>query len=77
LLNLLRERDMLPADWRRVVKLALFLCPTLVMNLRARAGFHNEVSSAIGFAVAVMAGSEPVAGQDFVSGFLDGIAPGG
>jgi len=75
LLKLLRSENLLAADWRRVVKLALFLCPTLVMNLRAGAGLHNEVSSAIGFAVAVMAGSEPVDGRDFVSSFLDGIDP--
>ena len=25
---------LLQADWRRVVRLGLFLCPTLVMNLR-------------------------------------------
>lgn len=56
----LAARDMLPADWREVIRLALFLCPTLVMNLRAGAGRHNPVSSAIGFAVAVMAGSEAV-----------------
>jgi hypothetical protein len=77
LLRLLRERELLPADWRRVVKLGLFLCPTLVMNLRAGVGGHNEVSSAIGFAVAVMAGSEPLDGRDFVAEFLDGIDPGG
>jgi len=75
LLTLLRDKNLLPEDWRKVVKLALFLCPTLVMNLRAGAGFHNDVSSAIGFAVAVMAGSEPVNGRDFVSSFLDGIDP--
>jgi hypothetical protein len=75
LLTLLRDKNLLPEDWRKVVKLALFLCPTLVMNLRAGAGFHNDVSSAVGFAVAVMAGSEPVNGRDFVSAFLDGIDP--
>jgi len=57
----LQSRGLLPPDWRDVLRLALFLCPTLVMNLRAGAGRHNPVSSAIGFAVAVMAGSPPVA----------------
>ncbi len=75
LLALLRDRGMLPEDWRRVVRLALFLCPTLVMNLRAGVTSHNPVSSLIGLAVAVMVGSEPVRGEDVVTGFLDAIAP--
>jgi hypothetical protein len=43
------------------------------MNLRAGAGRHTPVSSAIGFAMAVMAGSEPVkepAACDPVAPFL-------
>lgn len=75
LLAELKARGMLPADWRRVVRLGLFLCPTLVMNLRAGAATHNPVSSLIGLSVAVMAGSEPVAGEDIVSRFLDAIDP--
>jgi len=75
LLRLLRSRAMLPAAWRKIVRLALFLCPTLVMNLRAGAGLHTKKSSAIGFAMAVMAGSEPVDGHDPVSRFLDAIDP--
>ena len=71
----LAARNMLPHDWRRVIRLALFLCPTLVMNLRAGAGSHNPASSLIGFSVAVMAGSEPVAGEDVVTAFLDVISP--
>ncbi|WP_412178885.1 hypothetical protein [Rhizobium sp. TRM96647] len=75
LLAELAARDMLPADWRTVIRLGLFLCPTLVMNLRAGATTHNPVSSLIGFSVAVMAGSEPVEGDDVVSRFLDSIDP--
>lgn len=75
LLAALKARGMLPADWRRVVRLGLFLCPTLVMNLRAGAATHNPVSSLIGLSSAVMAGSEPVAGADRVSRFLDAIDP--
>jgi hypothetical protein len=66
---------MLPADWRRIIRLALFLCPTLVMNLRAGATSHNPVSSLIGLAVAVMVGSEPISGEDVVTRFLDAVAP--
>lgn len=76
LLANLKARGLLPADWRRVVRLGLFLCPTLVMNLRADATSHNPVSSLIGLSIAVMAGSEPVAGEDVVSRFLDAIDPG-
>ena len=77
LLRLLRECGMLPADWRRVVRLALFLCPTLVLNLRAGAegGSHNPVSSAIGLSVAVAMGAEP-ASPDTLSRLLDAIDPG-
>lgn len=75
LLTELRARNMLPADWRRVVRLGLFLCPTLVMNLRAGATSHNPVSSLIGLSSAVMAGSEPVAGEDALSRFFDAIDP--
>ena len=75
LLSELKMRGMLPADWRRVIRLGLFLCPTLVMNLRAGATTHNPTSSLIGFSSAVMVGSEPVAGSDIVSRFLDSIDP--
>ena len=75
LLAELKVRGMLPADWRRVVRLGLFLCPTLVMNLRAGATSHNPVSSLIGLSYAVMAGSEPVGGEDTLSRFFDSIDP--
>jgi hypothetical protein len=75
LLHELKARGMLPADWRRVIRLGLFLCPTLVMNLRAGATTHNAISSLIGFSVAVMAGSEPAAGDDLISSFIDTIDP--
>jgi hypothetical protein len=76
LLAALRKRGQLPDDWRRVMKLALFCCPMLVMNLRSGAGVHNPVSSAIGLAVAAVMGGEPEGGSDPLSRFLDGIAPG-
>lgn len=75
LLQSLADRHLLPADWRQVIRLGLFLCPTLVMNLRAGAGRHNPISSAIGFANAVRVGSEPSAGADFITAFLDTIEP--
>lgn len=75
LLQDLGDRDLLPEDWRQVVRLGLFLCPTLVMNLRAGAGRHNPISSAIGFANAVRVGSEPSGGADFITEFFDSIGP--
>ncbi len=75
LLQDLSDRGALPEDWRQVIRLGLFLCPTLVMNLRAGAGRHNPISSAIGFANAVRVGSEPDEGADFVTEFLDSIVP--
>lgn len=77
LLGDLKARGMLPADWREVVRLGLFLCPTLVMNLRAGAATHNPLSSLIALSVAVMVGSEPEGEGDVVSRFLDGIDPEG
>jgi hypothetical protein len=75
LMAMLAARGMLPADWRDVLRLALFLCPTLVMNLRAGSTSHNPVSSLIGFSVAVMAGCPPHQGSDVVTAFLDAIDP--
>jgi hypothetical protein len=75
LLSTLAARGLLPADWREVIRLALFLCPTLVMNLRAGAATHTETSSTIAFAVAVMVGSEPENSEDEMTAFLERIAP--
>jgi hypothetical protein len=75
LLSTLAARGLLPTDWREVIRLALFLCPTLVMNLRAGAATHTETSSAIALAVAVMVGSEPEDGEDEMTAFLKTIAP--
>jgi hypothetical protein len=75
LLAELKSRGLLPDDWRMVIRSALFLCPTLVMNLRAGAANHNEVSSLIAFSVAAMVGSEPEDGEDVVSRFLASIDP--
>ncbi|TPM29908.1 hypothetical protein [Mesorhizobium sp. B2-3-5] len=71
----LKQRGMLPADWRAVLRSGLFLSPTLVMNLRAGARSHTPASSLIAFSVAVMVGSEPGDGADRVTGFLDLIDP--
>lgn len=75
LLAELQHRGWLPGDWRDVLRLALFLCPTLVMNLRAGAATHTPISSLIGLSVAVMVGSPPQEGADIVTRFLDAIDP--
>ncbi len=77
-LGTLRDRDLLPDDWEEVLRLALFLCPTLVMNLRAGPGGgpHSPTTSAIGLFVALMAGSPPETGTDVVSDFIEAIRPG-
>lgn len=79
LLAQLQECRLLPADWREVLRLALFLCPTLVMSLRAGpepdARAHNPVTSLIGLAIAVAAGSEPEQGKDLVTELLAAIDP--
>jgi hypothetical protein len=81
-------------DWRATLRCALFCCPALVMELRAAQGSshqargsnhqaggsnHNPISSLIGLAVAVMAGSEPASeqGVDQVTHFLERITPSG
>lgn len=70
----LAARALLPRDWRKVIRLGLFLCPTLVMDLRAGAS-RDPVASLIGFMAAVAAGSEIEGGADPVSLFLDAIDP--
>jgi Ser/Thr protein kinase RdoA (MazF antagonist) len=74
LLAELKRRKQMPASWRNILRSALFCCPTLVMDLRAGAGDHNPISSAIGLATAVAVGSEPE-WADPLSLLLDGINP--
>jgi hypothetical protein len=73
LLAELARRGDLPPGWRATVRAALFCCPLLVTNL-VSAG-RSEPIRYLGLARAVMAGSEPAAGSDEVSRFLDSIAP--
>lgn len=60
--------------WERYVRLALFCCPTLVMNLRAGAARHNAITSLVGLSIAMMCGSECDRGDDLVSRFIAEIA---
>jgi hypothetical protein len=71
LLSELRSRGWLPTDWERVMRLAIFCCPTLVLDLRADGGSgHTPHSSALGLAMALMAGCRPVEGEDAFSRFF-------
>jgi hypothetical protein len=76
----LKERGLLPSNWRSIVRHAFFCCPTLVLNLLAAAPHgatpgRSPNISALSFAIAVMAGSQPRNGEDVFSRFLDEIAP--
>lgn len=73
----LANAKLLPADWEEIIRIGLFLCPTLVMNLNAGEGAekHNTVSSAIGLAVALSAGSRPLVGEDLFTAFFNEIRP--
>jgi len=81
LLAALRDRGLLPGDWQRIVRCALFCCPTLVTNLRAGESQgpipgRSPAMSAFSFALAVMAGSEPDGhGEDAFARFIDAISP--
>lgn len=71
----LRQRRLLPENWKATLRSALAMSPALVMNLRAHAERHNPTSSAIGFYVTALVGSEPVHGSNVVTGFFDSIDP--
>lgn len=74
----LASQGCLPEDWEDVIRAALFLSPTLVMNLRAgeEGGAHNPISSAIGLHVTLLLGSAPLEGRkDIVTDFFDRIRP--
>jgi hypothetical protein len=77
LLQRLASLNLLAADWRSSLRCALFCCPTLVKDLCAGgAGGHTPLSSALGLAIAIRVGSEPVgAAHDEISDFLDAITP--
>ena len=63
------------ARWERYIRLALFCCPTLVMNLRAGGGAHGPLTSATGLAIAVMCGSPDEDRGDPVSEFISRVRP--
>jgi hypothetical protein len=67
LLCRLSETGVLPDDWEETMRSALFCCPTLVMT-QLPGALRSPSISLLGFAVAVMCGSEPAqAAGDAVS----------
>jgi hypothetical protein len=71
LLAALRDHGWLPEDWEQIMRLAIFCCPTLVLDLRKGGGSgHTAHSSALGLAIAVMCGSRPEQGEDVLSKFF-------
>lgn len=74
LIDELREKKLLRADWQDYMRSALFCCPTLVMNLRAHAGnahnSHTPKTSLLGFAIAASLASAPINGYDMISEFF-------
>jgi hypothetical protein len=79
LLRELARRGQLPPDWRATVRAALACCPLLVTNLLGPPGKlaagRPEPIRYLGLARTVMAGSEPVDGEDAVSRLLDVVSP--
>jgi len=69
LLRAMKDRDVLPSNWRAIVRSALFLCPFLVTNLVAPN--RSELLRTIGLGHALATGSEPKSGSDPLSDMLD------
>jgi hypothetical protein len=70
LLGRLNGMGALADDWEETMRSALFCCPTLVMS-QLPGAVRSPSVSLLGFAVAVMCGSEPEgAGVDVASGFF-------
>jgi hypothetical protein len=73
LLSALAARGELPANWREIVRAALFCCPLLVTNLLSPA--RPAEVRLLGLAQAVLAGSEPDDGTDPLTRMLDAVTP--
>ncbi len=71
LLAELAHRDWLPTNWERVVRCALFCCPTLVLDLRSR-GLRTN---ALGMAIAMMMGSPGCDQPTFIDDWANAVRP--
>ena len=71
----LRAENLLPGNWKQVLRAALAMCPALVTNLRASPTARGPVASAIGLYVTIAMGSEAEDGPTLADDFLASIAP--
>jgi hypothetical protein len=69
LLRAMKDRDVLPSNWRAIVRSALFLCPFLVTNLVTPN--RSELLRTVGLGHALATGSEPKSGSDPLTDMLD------
>lgn len=76
LLKAMKAQGLLPDDWRETLRVALFACPTLVLNLLGDAANPRPADVVpLSFALSLAMGSAPIQGRDVFADFLDGIAP--
>jgi len=78
LLAALRQRGMLPRDWERILRCAMFCCPTLALNLSPSPGEggRSDAMSLLSLGIALMAGSFPAGGEeDVFTRFIAAVAP--
>jgi hypothetical protein len=69
-LRLLSEKGQLDADWRAYLKLALFCCPFLTMNLADQNKFPPEITL-LGLCMAMEMGAESVGQRSLIDAVLD------
>lgn len=73
LLKHLQKNGWLPSNWRRYLKLALFCCPFLTMNLADNLKFPPEISL-LGLAMAIEMGAESSEHTSGIDGLLNVVA---
>ncbi len=74
ILGRLSDEGMLRSGWREYVKLALFCCPFLTMNLADQSRFPPEITL-LGLAMCVEMGSESAGERSLIDATLDRVAP--
>jgi hypothetical protein len=75
LLQELKRRSWLQPTWQLTLRLALFCCPTLVINLVAGTSDRTPATSTLAFAVAISLGSETEDGpDDELSRFVESLS---
>ena len=67
---LLKDKGMLREDWRAYLKVALFCCPFLTMNLSDETRFPPEISL-MGLAMAIEMGAESKGKRSVIDTWLD------